>query len=994
MNSKLATGLGLASLLILLALASWLYNQSIVDFEKHGSQLGTFNSLQKLSGQLVGELLVVENAGNNNFDQAANTEVAIEKLLAAPMFKKINLASLVDETQVFLSTANKVKSSHAVFVNSANYYPVSTSNLRKQLLAFKHSQGIAVLNSLEREVILYSALHANATGVDVEGMDKKIAILDKMSGDFNQDLKNLVEVQRVHAKVLMTYSDKLYNFNQQLLNNKVAELSSHAIKELNDDFTAQVLISKNIKTGFYVTVFVLLYLSFIFWQKQRSVLKQFQEHSDKLDFSMSMAKQKPFDIDVLSEIITLGKKPKEIKLSINEWIQNIHPEDRDTVVDMYSKVLADGNKLDAEYRWKSQEDCWIWVCTLGRVVEQAADGKPLRIMGLSTDVTDRRADERVLRVMAEGNKRNVEDHDVFHTIVKELAIAKGIQFVFVAKINPNNRMLLDTLAVWGGDDFVENFSYPIENTPCKNILSGEMFFYPDNIQDHFPDNDFLVGMGMASYFGVPLKNSQNKVIGLLSMVDSQPMKDRSSSERLMMSLAARAAIEMERVEATQELTQLAHYDALTGLPNRSLLSDRFLQAQAHSERTDSLLAVCFLDLDDFKPVNDNYGHDVGDLLLKEVAKRLLDSIRRDDTVARLGGDEFVLLIGEVATAEECELSLDRVIHALSQPYEIEGESLRISASIGYSLTIAAMGDLDTLIKEADQAMYEAKKKGNNTYSAFNSELDQQATERHSKLSEIQQALRHEQFQLFYQPKINMRTGKVYGAEALIRWIHPDKGMIPPLDFLPYIDATHTEVDVGKWAINEALRQMDVWQKAGVDLEVSVNISSFHLMDGGFVMNLQHSLEQHSAIKPSSFQLEILESSVLGDIDSISGTLQECRDTLGVKLALDDFGTGYSSFTHLRRLPADTVKIDRTFVRDILSDENDYAIVKAVVGLADSFKLDVIAEGVETDEQGKVLIELGCDCGQGFGIAKPMPADELAQWLKEYQPNQAWLLDKK
>lgn len=503
----------------------------------------------------------------------------------------------------------------------------------------------------------------------------------------------------------------------------------------------------------------------------------------------------------------------------------------------------------------------------------------------------------MLRVLAEsGRGGRLERKGVMFDAVAALAEEKHFKYVMIALVN---KQLTEarTIVTWGDGGFIDNFTYSLLDTPCATIVSREACFYSSDIQALFPNDKMLVEMGVESYQGAPLVDRSNQVIGLLAILDVKPMAEDMATQLILESMVSRITVELEHDDVTHQLVQLAHYDGLTQLPNRSLLSDRFLQAQAHSERTDSLLAVCFLDLDDFKPVNDTYGHDVGDLLLQEVAKRLLDSIRRDDTVARLGGDEFVLLIDEVATAEECELSLDRVIHALSQPYEIAGESLRISASIGYSLTIAAMGDLDALIREADQAMYDAKKQGKNKYNAFNSELDQQSTERHSKLSEIQQALRHGQFKLFYQPKINMRTGKVYGAEALIRWIHPDRGMIPPLDFLPFIDATSTEVDVGEWVINEALQQMDIWQKAGVDLEVSVNISSFHLMSGNFVMSLQQSLQQHAAIKPSSFQLEILESSVLGDIDSISGALQECRDNLGVKLALDDFGTGYSSLTH-------------------------------------------------------------------------------------------------
>ncbi|MEO1889128.1 MAG: EAL domain-containing protein [Cycloclasticus sp.] len=612
--------------------------------------------------------------------------------------------------------------------------------------------------------------------------------------------------------------------------------------------------------------------------------------------------------------------------------------------------------------------------------------------GISTNISERKSNEDVLRIIAETSPdhQNSSGEDLYRTVVKELAMAKDVKFAFIATINLIDPHVLDTLAVWADGEFGENFSYTLEGTPCQNIIAETVFFFPDGVKSLFPSNQFLTDLGIESYMGVPLRNSHNRIIGILSILDVDSMVSQSQLEPLMLSLATRVAMEMERNEAAKQLTQMAHYDVLTGLPNRALLSDRFLQAQAHAERTGTLLAVCFLDLDNFKPVNDTHGHDVGDSLLKEVAERLLNTVRKDDTVSRLGGDEFVLLLSELLTVEECQLTLDRFIHALSEPYHIAGQALNVSASIGFTLSGTANNDLDFLLRQADQAMYLSKTKGKNRYSKFDAERDQLETKKHIELSEIRQALSDKEFCLYYQPKVNMKTGKVYGAEALIRWMHPEKGLIPPFGFLPLIDGNKMEIAVGDWVISEGLRQMQAWQVVGVELEVSVNISSYHLLSRNFVETLKSLLENHSAINPANFQLEILESSVLGDIEKISDILRCCRDDLGVKIALDDFGTGYSSLTHLRQLPASTVKIDRTFIRDILEDSNDYAIVKAVVGLADSFGLHVIAEGVETSEQGLTLLEMGCVNAQGFGIAKPMPADEMPAWLADYQPNQQWM----
>jgi len=440
----------------------------------------------------------------------------------------------------------------------------------------------------------------------------------------------------------------------------------------------------------------------------------------------------------------------------------------------------------------------------------------------------------------------------------------------------------------------------------------------------------------------------------------------------------------------ESLEQMAHYDVLTQLPNRTLLADRFSQALAHSLRKQNLLAVCFLDLDNFKPVNDLYGHEVGDTLLVEVADRLKTIVRDEDTVSRQGGDEFVLLLGDIDSFSHCEQMLNRIIESLAQPYLIDDQSLLISASIGVTLYPLDDSDLDTLMRHADQAMYEAKLAGRNCYHLFNTEQDQRSIQKTIRLNEIRNALENNEMCLYYQPKVNMSTGKVFGAEALIRWIHPEKGLIPPLEFLPAIEATDLEITVGNWVIDNALQQLDTWRAQGLDLEVSVNISSYHMQSASFIADLDKLLALYPKVDSKKLQLEILESSALGNLQSISTIIKTCIKSLGVTIALDDFGTGYSSLTHLRNLPAKIIKIDQTFVRDVLDDPNDYVIIDGIIGLANSFGREVIAEGVETTEHGLMLLVMGCSEAQGYGIARPMPAAELYNWLNDYSPNQQWL----
>jgi len=439
----------------------------------------------------------------------------------------------------------------------------------------------------------------------------------------------------------------------------------------------------------------------------------------------------------------------------------------------------------------------------------------------------------------------------------------------------------------------------------------------------------------------------------------------------------------------ETLEQMAHYDVLTQLPNRVLLTDRFIQALARSKRQKDMLAVCFLDLDNFKPVNDLYGHEVGDELLIEVAERITCTIREEETVSRQGGDEFVLLLGGIESFSQCEHTLKRIIKSLSQPYHIDGQTISIGASIGVSLYPLDNSDFDTLMRHADQAMYQAKLAGKNRYHLFSTEKDQLIIQKNLQLHEVGLALTNQEFCLFYQPKVNMKTGEVFGAEALIRWLHPDKGLIPPLKFLPIIEATELEIKVGNWVVNEALKQLDHWREQGINIEVSINISSYHIQHPSFVAELRAAMALYPKVHSKNIQLEILESSALGDLHSISRIMKSCIHELGVNVALDDFGTGYSSLTHLRSLPAQTIKIDQSFVRDMLDDPNDYAIIDGIIGLAQSFNREVIAEGVETSDHGLMLLAAGCFEVQGYGIARPMPADEIPAWLTNYRPDSKW-----
>lgn len=432
----------------------------------------------------------------------------------------------------------------------------------------------------------------------------------------------------------------------------------------------------------------------------------------------------------------------------------------------------------------------------------------------------------------------------------------------------------------------------------------------------------------------------------------------------------------------KQLEHIAHYDALTGIPNRVLLADRLKQALAHTKREGSILAVCYLDLDGFKLVNDTMGHEAGDRVLIEVTRRIKGTIRGDDTVARLGGDEFAVLLLGLNAEEEYMASLNRLLEEISQPIEIKGKLFEVSASIGVALYPIDDQDADSLLRHADQAMYIAKQSGKNRYYLYDAENDQRARSHHEFLRRLTQALADDEFELYYQPKVDMHSLKLIGAEALIRWNHPERGMLSPAEFLHAIEGTTLEIELGDWVVSTAFDQLDAWHQAGLAMELSINISARHLQANDFAWKLKRKMRRHPTLPKGCLQVEVLETAALSDIPRVSDTIERCRK-IGISFALDDFGTGYSSLSYLGRLPVDTLKIDQSFIRDMLEDKGDRAIVQGVIALARAFDRKIVAEGVETKELFRALVDMGCECAQGYGIARPMPASAMPAWLEKW-----------
>jgi len=438
----------------------------------------------------------------------------------------------------------------------------------------------------------------------------------------------------------------------------------------------------------------------------------------------------------------------------------------------------------------------------------------------------------------------------------------------------------------------------------------------------------------------------------------------------------------------RELEYRAYHDPLTGLPNQILLKDRLEHGILLAKRSSDEIIVAAFDLDHFSLINDQYGHAAGDVLIERMARRLQSIMRDCDTIAFTGGDEFLVVIEQLKNPAEGRRMLERLQQELAQPIEFNGFTTTLTASIGATSFPEDDGDADTLIRHATEALHHAKNNGRARLSWFDLKQRRDQSAFSQLLHKLEKAIVENELCLHYQPKVDMTSGELLGVESLLRWQDPERGMVPPGEFLPQIEQHPISIDIGNWVLETAISQAEQWKAHGITVSVSVNINAVHLLNPGFVNTLQRHIRRHPEFNPANLELEILESTAINDIELAGKVLRKCRK-MGVHVSLDDFGTGFAALEYLKRLPADTLKIDQSFVRNMEDEKGNTAIIKGIIGLAQAFNFGVIAEGVETTEQGCRLIELGCINAQGFGIARPMPADKFESWRQAWQPPAAW-----
>lgn len=644
----------------------------------------------------------------------------------------------------------------------------------------------------------------------------------------------------------------------------------------------------------------------------------------------------------LAEI--LGFAPgQELRATYQELLTNVHPDDRKAMKEASDRAIAEKTALEVEYRfWNYRKSTWILVKTTGRLVYDKA-GKPIEFHGVSGDITERRVQKNRVRLAAsvfEHSRSMILITDSTHTIVQV-----NLAFCELCGYDPDE--LLDRKQTLRNITFLqENARFDIWD------MVAEKGFWHGEVVGHRKDGTpFPMMLNVLA-----VRNEADEIENYISIGDDIT-KEKVSEERIR---------------------QYAYYDTLTELPNRLLIQDRIESTIALAQRQSYPIAILFLDLDNFKHINDSLGHAIGDQLLKQVAKRLQASIRDADTVGRLGGDEFLLMLPNT-DSNSAQAVAEKIIESLNHPYEIEDHSLAVGASIGISMFPHDATSFNDLMRTADTAMYLAKDAGKNGFRLFSPEMNEKAQQHLVLRNDLRVALKREQLAVYYQPLFSLSDGSLVGVEALVRWFHPTRGQISPLDFIPIAEESDLIEQIGNWVMLQACHQMKQWTDAGnARVKVAVNCSMRQLQfPDRFLTSVRTALED-SGLPAEQLELEITESVFVKDIEKKLKVLEQVRQ-LGVLTAIDDFGTGYSSLSYLKRMPIDKLKIDRSFVHDIAHNSDGKAIAAMVVALGHSLGLKVVAEGVEDTEQLAILREMGCDEGQGFLWAKPMSAVDFCAW---------------
>ncbi len=681
----------------------------------------------------------------------------------------------------------------------------------------------------------------------------------------------------------------------------------------------------------------------------------------------------------------LGYLPEDFVNGGMEFaISIVHPEDLPIIMDKNQKALEIANSMPLdgsrdeepivsfEYRMRHKNGSYRWFQTDGTVFGRTPEGKVEMILNVSIDITNRKnAEKKLLAIKSDIEKRAElrsdklvrtlrESEEHFRTLIRAVEDYAIFSLDLDGKVTSWNE----------GVEYI--LGYKEDEIIGKHY---SVFFTPSDIASGTHEEELKYAEVNGSFIKERLQVRKDSST-FHAVVTCTAITDENGRTKGFTKIMRDIT---EKKEAEETIRYQAFHDTLTGLSNRDGLHEKFSLTLLNAQRDGHKLALIFLDLDRFKFINDTLGHSIGDLILKEIADRLSNAVRKNDVVARLGGDEFILLLSKVDDAEDVMKVAQKVLHSVEPVIRLQNQSLHVSASLGISVYPEDGEDINALLKNADVALYRAKEAGRNRYQFYNTDMNLKSVERLSLEQGLRIAVSESQLEMVYQPYVEINSGKIMGVEALVRWNHPTLGVICPSDFIPLAEETGLISSIGQWILKTVCTQGQKWHREGLNIFLSVNLSAKQFAEEKIVDNIIRVLEE-TKYNPNYLELEITESIAMENIARTSSKLEKLKQS-GVSISIDDFGTGYSSLNYLKRFPVHKLKIDKSFISHSMKNSQDQAIVKAIISLGESLGLTVCAEGIETKGQWEMLSRMGCDLAQGYLISRPLKASGLTTWLK-------------
>ncbi|MFK5882655.1 MAG: EAL domain-containing protein [Sulfurospirillum sp.] len=887
---------------------------------------------------------VIQKFKNRDIDIIPSSPQNINTGMASKVYKIYPMVIVTGDKYKYVSSLKDlIGKSIAVpkYYSSYDYlkrnYPgiklITTKNIKEALSLVEGGKADAFVGHIATSIYYISTLH--------------LANL-KIAGIAKFEFKHSYFVQKKYPLLLSIINKTLSSITQNEKAKIYSKWSSVNKKKVNYEIIVEIIL------------FFVLVLLFLLYRNGR--LKKHNQTIGKLKERLELAllgnKDGIWDRNYIEDTLyvsprwkeMLGYRDDELKNETDAWRKRVHPDDlKKALQDIEDHISGKSEFYENVHRLRHKNGNWIWVLDRGKKIVDAS-GKIIRMIGTQTDITK----EKELHIKLKYQQQILEQiHDcVILTDLQGYIMSwnRGAQLLFG---HSSDEIIGKHAGLLYGDENINTVKRFVKILQKRKKFDMELELFKNSKEKIFAENTVTI-----------FRDEKGKAIGIVGYI-----KD----------ITRRKKVEIELKKQEETLWYQANYDLLTGLPNRALFKDRIMQSIKTSKRHKSKFALLFLDLDRFKQINDSLGHEVGDMILKEVGNIIKFSLRSEDTLVRLGGDEFVIITGSLTDTKNMKVIAQKIINSLKDPIMIDKYKLYISVSIGISLFPDDSTDAHNLLKYADSAMYKAKDEGRNNYQFYSQEMTKQVFERVALETQLRSAIKNREFVVYYQPQVDAVSKNIIGMEGLVRWIHPKKGLISPADFIPIAADMGMIADIDQFVMNEAMSQVKEWRTKGLDPGIlALNLSMGYLENKNFIQNIQTNMSQNS-LQSKYLELEVTESKVMKKPKEMIEKLKKLND-MSIKIAIDDFGTGYSSLSYLKKLPIDKLKIDKSFVDYIPNSEDDSAIVKAIIALAQSLNLDLIAEGVETTEQKNFLIKNGCINIQGYYYSRPLCSEDMEKLL--------------